>query len=270
MRTTSAALTGRFDLDSLADAALGAAARLWFLVAAFGLLGFLAYIVTFYGPSTLSGNFQDWGRNTMLRKGYVAGDGVGNLFFAAHVLLAAVVTLGGVLQIVPQIRARALGLHRWNGRVFLVTAVATSVGGLYLTWVRGGGSGLSGNLAITLNALLVVVCAALAWRTARAGDVTAHRRWALRAFLVVNGVWFIRVGVGAWMLIDHHSLGTFFRLWNFGSYLVPLAVLELYLRAREGAGPGARLALAGALLLLTALTGAGIFGFALMRRSFLG
>ena len=29
----------------------------------------------------------------------------------------------------------------------------------------------------------------------------------------------------------------FFLFWGFGSYLVPLAVLELYLRAKKNAGP---------------------------------
>jgi len=44
--------------------------------------------------------------------------------------------------------------------------------------------------------------------------------------------------------------------------LLPLAVLELYLRAKERAGPSGRFAMAGGLVVLTALMGAGIFGVA--------
>lgn len=266
---TTAVWTNRSDLDAVADNALKAVARLWFFVVVLGQWAFLYYILAFYGPSTLTGNFEAWSRNSMLRKGYVEGDSVGNLLFAAHALLAGVVTFGGVLQLVPQIRARALAFHRWNGRVFLVTAIAVSLAGLSMTWLRGSGGDLSGDIAITLNALLIFLFGGLAWRAAREGEMATHRRWALRTFLVVNGVWFIRIGFGAWMLIDRASLGTFFQVWSYGCYLVPLGMLELYLRAKHEAGPAGRFALAGALLLLTALMGLGIFGFSMISRSLL-
>ena len=50
--------------------------------------------------------------------------------------------------------------------------------------------------------------------------------------------------------------------WFFGCYLVPLVVLELYLRAKESAGPSGRFAMAGGLVVLTAPMGVGIFGVA--------
>jgi hypothetical protein len=56
-----------------------------------------------------------------------------------------------------------------------------------------------------------------------------------------------------------HSLQKF---WFFGCYLLPLAVLELYLRAKESAGPSGRFAMAGGPVVLTALMGVGIFGVA--------
>jgi len=39
----------------------------------------------------------------------------------------------------------------------------------------------------------------------------------------------------------------------FGCYLLPLAVLELYLRAKGSAGPSGRFAMAGGLVVLAAL-----------------
>jgi hypothetical protein len=49
-----------------------------------------------------------------------------------------------------------------------------------------------------------------------------------------------------------HSLQNF---WFFGCYLLPLAVLELHLRAKESAGPSVRFAMAAGLVVLTALMG---------------
>ena len=102
----------RHSLQDFADTALKAAAGLWFLVAVIGQWAFLYFIVAFYGPSTLQGNFEAWSKNTFLFKGYIAGDTAGNLAFAAHVLLAAVIAFGGAIQLIPQIRTRAITVHR--------------------------------------------------------------------------------------------------------------------------------------------------------------
>jgi len=242
-----------------AQMALRAAARLWFVTAVIGQWAFLYYIAAFYGPSTLTGHFEAWRRNTMLTMSYVPGDTVGNLTFAGHVLLAAVIAFGGALQIVPQIRARAPAVHRWNGRLFMVVALGLAVSGLYITWVRER-SPVLGGLGISLNAVLIILCVTLAWRTAVARDFAAHRRWALRAWIAGNGQWFTRVGFMA-VAVVHRAWGEpFFMFWGYASTLVPLAVLELYLRADANGGPRARLAVANGLLVLTVLIGIGIFG----------
>ena len=254
---------GRSGSNSLADLALKSAAVLWFLVAAAGQWLFVIYIVGFFGPPTLQGDWEAWDRNKMLFHGYVAGDTAGNLAFAAHVMMAAIITFGGTLQLIPQIRSYAIGFHRWNGRVFIFTAFAISLAGLFLHFTRGHPS-LLGLGGITLNGVLIMFCAGQALGFALARDIDTHRRWALRTFMVVNGVWFLRVGVMGWMILTQSTsmkaAAPFIEFWSFGSYLVPLAVLELYLRAERGDGALRKLAVS---LLVVALTGAmavGIFG----------
>ncbi|HXB54885.1 MAG TPA: DUF2306 domain-containing protein [Vicinamibacteria bacterium] len=268
---STALWTNRLELKAVADAALKAAAGLWFLAAVIGQWAFLYYLVAFYGPSTFTDNFQAWNKNTFLRMAYVPGDTVGNLAFAAHALLAAVIAFGGALQLIPQIRARAISVHRWIGRVFFSTALGLSASGLYMEWVRGDRPNMEGAIAISVNALLIICFCGLAWRSAIAHEVTTHRRWALRAYLVANAQWFRRVGVFAWIILNRGPVGIgdnfdgpFIVFWDFGCYLVPLAVLELYLRAKEGAGPRGRLAMAGGLFSLTALMSVGIFGFTMV------
>ena len=248
-----------------ATTALVASARLWFGVAVIGQALFLAYILAFYVPSTLSGNFAAWAKNTHLIKGYVPGDTTGNLAFGAHVLMAAVITFGGTVQLVPQIRARAPAVHRWVGRAFLATAIAASVVGLWMTWGRGTGEGAAA-IGITLDAVLILVFAGLAWRAAVTRDFASHRRWAMRTFIVANGVWFLRLGFVTYGMARSvagdllPSMDSFFEAWNFGAYLAPLAILELYVLAQARGGPYARLAMAGGLTLSTLLMGVGIAG----------
>ncbi|QUD88095.1 DUF2306 domain-containing protein [Phenylobacterium montanum] len=261
-----------------AGGALKMAAGLWLLTTLAGQWVFLYYIAAFYGGSTLSGNFQAWSRNDALFKGYVAGDAAGNLFFAAHVLLAAAVAFGGTLQMVPQIRKRALWFHRWNGRVFLATAGAAALAGLYMVWVRGASANLLGALAISLDAVLILGFATLAWRSALGRQIADHRRWAMRAFLAANGVWFYRVGFMAWIAINHgpvgstrHLDGPFDIFWEFGCYLLPLAMLELHLRAERSGGGAARLAMAGGLAVSSVVIAIGVAAaYAIMWRPLLG
>ena len=264
---TAAGSTDGWGLKSLADRALDGTAKFWLLAAVIGQWVFLYYITAFYGVSTLTGNFPAWRKNHALIKGHVPGDTAGNLAFAAHALLAGVIAFGGAVQLIPQIRARVPAIHRWNGRLFAVTALGVSVTGLYMVWVRGATQGLFGALAISLNAVLIIACVTLAWRAAITRDISVHRRWALRAYMVANGQWFFRVGVFAWIILNQGPVGIgdnfdgpFVRFWGFGCYLAPLAVLELYLRAKDRGGPRGRFAMAGGLTALAALTGMGIFG----------
>ena len=257
---TSTSLTTGRAKRAAADAALQGAATLWFVTAVLGQWAFVYYIAGFYGSSTLTGNFHAWSRNTDLLKGYVAGDTAGNLFFAAHVLLAAVISFGGALQLVPQIRARALLFHRWNGRLFMLTALGISLDGLYLVWGRHATTGLLGSVTVSLDAVLIIAFVIVAWLKARAGQIAAHRRWALRGYLVANAQWFFRVGVFGMMMVAKPWVGSFYVVWGFGCYLAPLAVLELYLRAQNGAGPAGRLAMAGALSMVAVLIVVGTLG----------
>jgi hypothetical protein len=55
------------------------------------------------------------------------------------------------------------------------------------------------------------------------------------------------VGVFAWIIVNRGPVGIsdsfdgpFIRFWGFGCYLLPLAVLEPYLRAKKSAGPRSR------------------------------
>lgn len=238
----------------------------WFLVAAAGQGAFIWMIIAHYGRKTMGGDLAGWNDKPII-KGYVPGDHPGNLMFAIHVLLAAVVTLGGLLQLLPAIRRRAPALHRWNGRLFFVIAYVMALGGLWLTWVRHTYLSLISAVSVSLNGVLILVFAALAWRLAAGRNFEAHRRWAMRAFLVVNGVWFLRVAIMAWVLVSGGGLGMNRTLsgpadilLQFGSYLIPLAVLEVYLRAQRSTRPNVKRRTAHLVIAMTLVTAGGAVG----------
>lgn len=238
----------------------------WLGVALLGQLFFVIYVLGFYGRHAVQGRPELW--NKVLPHGWVAGDVLGNAVLAGHLLFTVVILLGGALQLWPLLRRRVPALHRWNGRVYLLSALILSVGGLAMVWTREGvGLGGTGQrLGISLNALLILAFAWLGWRAARSRRFDAHRRWMLRLFLVVAGVWFFRIGLMLWLIVNRGPVGfdpktfegPFLVLLSFAQTLLPLAVLEAVLRAQASGRPALQATAAAGLALLTLATAIGI------------
>lgn len=229
-----------------------------------GLVMFATYLLGFYGRSAVEGRPEAW--NDVLQGGYVPGDTAGNSVLASHLAFGFIVTLGGVLQVLPWVRNRWPRFHRWNGRVFATSAAIASAGGLILIWTRTAAGDLSQHIAISINALLILACTGMAWHLARARRFDAHRRWALRLFLVVNGGWFFRIGLMLWIVLNQGPVGFDPKTFSgpaltalaFGQYVVPLTLLELYFRAQASRAPHARLAMAAVLGTTTLLVLGGV------------
>lgn len=244
------------------------AAAFWFAITMIGQWLFFYFIVAFYGFSVISGNPEIWNRWEPLGSTpFVAGDTGGNLTFAAHVLGAGVVAFGGALQLIPGVRARFPRFHRVNGYLYLLTVFCLALSGFYLVLVRGTSPNAMSAVGTLINGTLILVFMTLALLRIRQRDIRAHRRWALRLFLVSNAQWFLRVGVFSYM-ITGTALGLepgfgdpFFTLWTFGCYLLPLAVLQLYFYAAERGGQPMLYATSGVIVLLGVLLAVGILGF---------
>jgi len=255
----------RLELNAFADTAFKAATRFWFAVMVVGQSIFAFAVASFYGLAALRGNSaRAWSKS--ITHGYVAGDTLGNLAVATHLFSAAVIIVAGGLELIPQIRSRFPVFHRWNGRVYVLTAFAISIAGLYMTWIRGSVGDFTQHVGNSVLALLIMVCAAMALRYALARDFKTHRVWALRLYLVVSASLFIRAGLFLSLVLNHGPFGfdpatfsgPFLTFIIFAQYLVPLAVLEFYLRAKERGGAIARMTMAGVLFVLTLAMGAGI------------
>ena len=244
---------------------LANAATLWFVVAAVGHLIFLIYIVGFYGLLLAGGGAQALA-GTHLPNGFIEGQPIGNAAVVAHLLLATIVIGGGPLQLIPAVRSRFPTFHRWLGRSYAIAAVATSTAGLFMIWTRGTIGGLTNQIAISLDGILIIAFATIAVRYAMRRDFVNHRRWAMRLFLVASGVWFFRVGLMSWVFmtgglgIDFETFtGPFIVFWSFAQYLLPLALLQLFFRAQDTANGSLKMVTAGTLFAFTVVMGLGIF-----------
>ncbi len=210
-------------------------------------------------PSGIAGTFQ-------LANEVITCESVGNAIMAVHLASAALIILGGMIQLIPQIRRRAPHFHRWLGRVYIATAFTISLAGLYMMWVRGTVGDLPQHLGNTLLAILIMLFAAITIRYAVAGDLKTHRRWALRLYLAVSGSLFIRAFLYLTIALNGGPFGfnpttlsgPFLTFISFAQYAVPLALLEIYLRLEKRPKAFARLVLAGGLGALSIALGLGI------------
>lgn len=256
------------DTNVAARRALNRAAAAWLSIVCLGQWIFGFYVVAHYGRAGVLGYFPEATAAT-LPHGHEAGNAIGNAFLATHLALAVVIMLGGPLQLVPRVRSRFPMFHRYNGRVYAATALVMSLSGLYL--------GLSGRRvvgdftqhgAITINGILILWFVGMAVRSAMLRKFNEHRRWALRLFLMVSGVWLFRVGLMFWLVVNGGPVGfdrstfsgPFLTVLSALVYVLSLGVLELYFAAQDRGSSRQRYAMAGLLSLLTIAMAIGVFG----------
>jgi len=211
------------------------------VIALAGQAVFAAYIALTYGRFLTSGDPD--AVITPLQNGYIAGDPVGNALLYLHLGLAFLITVAAGIQFLPVIRRKWPAMHRWNGRVYLITALIISSAAIVLKLSRELHESPAMTAGLVLNGLLIFAFAFPAWWFARKRRFDVHRRWVLRLFIMVSGTWLLRVGMMFWIAatggigIDFESMsGPFLGIWAFAHYLIPLALLEAWLRAEKAPG----------------------------------
>jgi hypothetical protein len=244
------------------------AATAWLVVATAGQWFFGIYILLFYGKTTVTGDFDRW--NAVLPHGYVGGDWKGNLVVGIHVLLAAILTIGGPVQLISAVRRLFPCFHRWLGRVYVTTAIVVSTAGLMMVWTRGGVGDATQHVSISIQAIYIILFALLAVCYAKARQFAKHRAWTLRLFMVVNGVWFFRVVLMFWLLVNGRPVGfdpntftgPFLTALSVFTYAFPLSLLllELYFQALQKQRLAFSLVTSALIFLATVVMGIGIVG----------
>jgi len=242
----------------------GAAMACWAAIFV-GHIIFGTYILAAYGAATVRGDMIAW--NRVWPTGYVSAEPIGNVVVVTHVLLASVVAICGSLQLIPALRRRAPGFHRWNGRIYATTAIVVGLAGLAMLASGRGFVGASQNGSVAVNGVLLVICAVMAWRSARARAFADHRMWALRLFVLAAGVWFFRIGLAAWIAINDGIVafdpttmqGPALMVLALAEWMVPLAVVEAYFRVEAAPRAMGRSMVAALLLALALAMGYGTY-----------
>ena len=222
-----------------ADSALKKAVTSWVSIVLVGQWAFAVYILSLYAIPLLIGAVHQADEISPAR-GFDTSAGFDSIIFFSHILPAAIMASSGLLQIIPKIRKTYPKFHRWNGRVFFALGLSGAVTGLYLTWGAGIRFSDIGALGITLNGVLILVVIFFAWKTAVKKKFIQHQRWAVHAFILVNGVWTFRLFLMGWYLVNQGQNGNNNNLdgpmdltISFACYLLPMLFAELIFWAKR-------------------------------------
>jgi uncharacterized membrane protein len=98
------------------------------------------------------------------------------VFLLTHIVGSMLAILIGPFQFLRRIRTgRFLNLHRWLGRIYLVSVLFGGLGGLYMAQLAYGG--IISRLGFTSLAVLWLVSGFLAYVNIRKKRIEDHRRW---------------------------------------------------------------------------------------------
>ena len=117
-----------------------------------------------------------------------------------HFTGGAIALAVGPFQFSARLRARALPVHRWSGRIYVISILASGVAGLTLAvnstaggWARWG----FGLLAVAWLATTTV-----GYLRVRGGNVTGHRRWMIRSYALTLAAVTLRLYMPRAMVMD--------------------------------------------------------------------
>ena len=165
----------------------------------------------------------------------------GNPHFAEYIVPLRLHIAGGIgavlagpWQFSRRLRARALTLHRWLGRLYLIEVLIGSVGGLVMSAVSQ--EGMPTHLGFGILDLLWIVSAAQAYRLIRRGDVDAHRRWMIRNFALTLAAVMLRVYLPLMLGALHWSFHASFIAVAWLCWVPNAIVAEWLIRRRPYAG----------------------------------
>jgi len=111
-----------------------------------------------------------------------------------HAFAGGIALLIGPFQFLDGFRKRRQNLHRWMGRIYLVSIL---IGGLSAFIIAPGMiSGLVGEVGLMSLAVLWLWTGWNAYSSIRKGDVKSHREWMIRSFALTFAAATLRLWLG--------------------------------------------------------------------------
>ena len=100
-------------------------------------------------------------------------------FFLAHIIASSIALALGAYQLFPNMRRRFLSLHRWTGRVYVLSVMIGGISGLIIALQQ---EAIIGSIGFALLAVIWLTTTIRAVLFARAKMIAKHRIWMITSF----------------------------------------------------------------------------------------
>jgi uncharacterized membrane protein len=155
-----------------------------------------------------------------------------------HILPGALFLVLTPLQFLPRIREKRRPVHRWLGRVLVISGLIIGTTSLVMSYKMNIG-GPNETAATTLFGILFLFCLIKAYLHIGRTEVARHREWMIRAYAIGLGVATTRPLVGMFFafrkLTPHEFFGIAFWLGFTITFLAAEAWIDY---TRQNAIPG--------------------------------
>jgi uncharacterized membrane protein len=121
--------------------------------------------------------------------------------FLFHIAGGLIALVTGAWNFLERSRERFLNLHRWLGRVYLVSVLSSSIAGFSLSFTAQGG--LTARIGFGMLAFLWLVTAVFAYIRIRAFDIESHRRWMIRNYALTFAAVTLRLWLPFFMITGY-------------------------------------------------------------------
>ena len=148
-----------------------------------------------------------------------------------HIVGGIVALLAGPLQFSAAVRRRYLAVHRWTGRIYLVSVAVSVASAIRILVLPHSSFGF--RIGIAGLALAWIATTGLAYAAIRRRQITLHREWMIRSYVVTFGFVFFRL-----LLDPLRSLGIatgpeIVSAVSWMCWALPLLVTEVVLSTRK-------------------------------------
>lgn len=139
--------------------------------------------------------------------------------------------LAGPWQFSQKLRDRALNLHRWLGRFYLLEVALGSIAGFAMAIVSE--QGLPTHLGFGILAVLWFGTALQAYRLVRTGNIEAHRQWMIRNYALTLAAVTLRQYLPLMLFVLHWPFPRAYITVSWLCWVPNVLVAEWMIRRRQ-------------------------------------
>lgn len=148
--------------------------------------------------------------------------------FYTHIYFGGISLLTGWSQFSKRIRAKRLKLHRFLGKIYVITVLLSSISGLYIAIHANGG--IVSQLGFSLLAIGWFYTTICAYTTIKKKEIESHRKWMIRSYALTLAAVTLRLWLPTLPSLLEISFEEAYIIISWLCWVPNIIIAEIYIR----------------------------------------